>query len=75
MDIQKCPYKIGDTVIYRPSLRGHSHVIMTELGQLLQKDGTYTIARIDKDVYVVLCGHEHSVEGGIYWTEFAPVCK
>ena len=70
MSSQKCSFKVGDTVVYRPSSRGRGHIIMTDLAAL-KPDNKYKIARIDKDVYVVLEGFENTTPSGIYWTEFS----
>lgn len=45
---------------------------MTDDEQLMIPGNKYVIARIDNEVYVVVHGHEDAIEGGIYWTEFAP---
>lgn len=70
MKDEPCPFVVGQQVVYQPSLRGVSCSIMTDLGQKMIIGGTYTIARIDKGVYVVVVGHEDAIEGGLYWTEF-----
>jgi hypothetical protein len=67
---QKCPFKVGDAVVYRPSSRGKDLGIMTDLATL-KSGNKYKIARIDKDVYVVLEGFENAAPSGIYWTEFS----
>jgi hypothetical protein len=69
MNKEKCPFKVGDTVVYRPSSRGHALDIMID--PQLQKGRSYKIVRIDKDVYVVVEGFENAAGGGIYWTEFS----
>ena len=70
MSKEKCPFKVGDRVVYRPSNRGRGLVVMTDLAAL--KPGErYKIARIDNDLYVVAQGFENAVGGGLYWTEFS----
>jgi len=69
MNKEKCPFKVGDTVAYRPSNRGHALDIMID--PQLRKGGSYKIVRIDNDVYVVIEGFEKAAGGGIYWTEFS----
>ena len=70
MSKEKCPFTVGDTVVYRPSNRGRGLVVMTDLAAL--KPGEkYKIARIDNDLYVVVEGFENAVGGGLYWTEFS----
>jgi hypothetical protein len=44
---------------------------MTDIRDLVP-GGTYKIAAIIKDVYLVLDGLEASPTGGLYWTEFQP---
>lgn len=69
---EKCPYKVGDRVVYKPTPEGRGRDIMTDDEQLMIPGNKYVIARIDNEVYVVVHGHEDAIEGGIYWTEFAP---
>ena len=64
-----CPFKVGDIVIYRPTLHGRGSVVMTELRRL-QPGNNYKIVRIDNDVYIVVEGFENAVGGGLYWNEF-----
>jgi hypothetical protein len=66
----QCPFKVGDTIVYRPSDRGRGLVIMTDLAAL-KPGNKYKIARIDDGVYVVVGGFENAAGGGLYWTEFA----
>ncbi len=68
---QECPFKVGDTVIYRPSGRGRGLVVTTDLAALRPGE-RYKVARIEKGAYVVVEGFENSPGGGLYWTEFAP---
>jgi hypothetical protein len=65
-----CPFKAGDVVVYRPSLKGRDHVLMTKLSELKPGE-SYRIARIAHDYYVVLEGFEDDPGGGLYWTEFS----
>lgn len=69
MNTDKCPFKAGDTVVYRPTLKGRGAIIMTELAAL-KPGGQYRIVRIDEGVSVVVEGFENAVGGGLYWTEF-----
>lgn len=62
---EKCPFKAGDYVCYKPSLRGHG----LQEGDFLVPDQNYRIERIDKDAYLVIEGECHP-GGGLYWTEF-----
>jgi len=70
MTSQKCPFKIGDTVVYRPSNKGRGVVIMTDLAAL-KPGNKYRIIRIDEGVSVVVEGFENAVGGGLYWSEFS----
>lgn len=68
--MKTCPFKVGDTVIYKPSIDGRGKIIMTDLANL-QPDRRYKIARIDEECYVVVEGFENSIPSALYWTEFA----
>ena len=70
MKKEKCPFKIGDVVFYRPSNKGRGMVVMTDLAAL-KPGNRYKIVRIDNDVYIVIEGLENAVGGGLYWTEFS----
>jgi hypothetical protein len=70
MSNEKCPFKVGDEVIYRPSNKGRGSIIMTDL-RALKPGEKYKIVRIDKEVYLVIEGFENSHTGGLYWTEFS----
>lgn len=63
--MNKCPFKQGDAVIYRPSRRGHG----LDDADLLEIGKAYLVERIEKEDYVVVEGYRHP-GGGIYWTEF-----
>ena len=67
-----CPFKIGDLVVYQPTLHGRGHLVMTDLANL-EPGRRYTIAKIDQNAYVVIEGFENSPGGGVYWTEFSGV--
>jgi hypothetical protein len=70
--MSNCPFKVGDSVIYRPTAIGRDKSVMTDLGNLTP-GGRYKVARIDKGAYVVLEGYESSPAGGLYWSEFERV--
>ena len=70
MSTEKCPFSVGDIIVYRPTERGRGLVVMTDLAKLVP-GAKYKIARIDAGVYIVLEGFETSSAGGLYWTEFA----
>jgi hypothetical protein len=63
--MNKCPFKAGDYVVYKPSQRGHDQIdgIRPEIGK------KYRVVKIARENYVVLDGYQHP-GGGIYWTEF-----
>ena len=62
---EKCPFKVGEKVVYKPSRRGYAY----EDGERLTIGKEYQISSIIQDRYVVVEGYEHP-GGGIYWTEF-----
>jgi hypothetical protein len=54
---EKCPFAVGETVVYRPSNQGRGLVVMTGLSAL--KPGTeYKIMRIQND-HIVVEGFEN----------------
>ncbi|MEI8140615.1 MAG: hypothetical protein WCI03_12200 [bacterium] len=63
--INECPFKVGDWVCYKPSIRGRG----LQEGDFLVPDRNYQILRIEKERYVVVEGEDHP-GGGLYWTEF-----
>ena len=65
----KCPFKVGDLVIYKPSTRGRDLIIMTDLANLVSGN-EYKISRIDDENYVVVEGFENSIPSGLFWSEF-----
>lgn len=65
-----CPFKPGDTVVYKPSVRGRGLTGMTDLA-VLEPGAQYKVAQIQQDYYLVLEGFEDSPGGGLHWTEFA----
>ena len=67
-----CPFRAGELVTYSPSDHDLGHLVMTEYANL-KRGGTYRIARIDKDVYLVLEGFEKAAGGGLFWTLFSKV--
>ena len=67
---EKCPFKAGDAVVYRPSRRGLGLNVMTDLAKLVPGQ-KYKISRIVQSRFIVVEGFEHSVAGGLYWTEFS----
>ena len=70
MKNEKCPFKVGDTVVYRPSNKGRRSIVMTDL-VTLQQGNKYKVARIEDDVYIVPEGFENAIPCSLYWTEFS----
>jgi len=70
MNKEKCPFKAGDVVVYRPSNKGRGSIIMTDLSAL-KPGNKYKIARVEEDVYIVPEGFENAVPCSLYWTEFS----
>jgi hypothetical protein len=68
---EKCPFKAGDWVTYKPSSRGRGLIIMTDLSRLIPNQ-KYKVSRIEGNDYIVVEGFENSVGGGLFWTEFEP---
>lgn len=66
----KCPFKIGDKVIYKPSDRGYGLID----GKRLEIGCEYRIEKIEKENYIVVEGYRNP-GGGIYWTEFEKAGK
>lgn len=66
----ECPYKVGDYVIYRPSLQGYAYPPRLPDGTEMVKDQKYRIAKIVKNYYIVCEGFEAASGGGLFWTEF-----
>jgi len=73
-DNEKCPFKVGDRVIYRPSLRGKALDVMASSSEKLTPGKEYAIAAIQRGVYIVVDGYKHPGEG-LYWTEFDGIDK
>jgi len=65
----KCPFKVGDGVIYKPTSRGRGQIIMTGLSKLIPGQ-KYKVYEIFEDYYVVVEGFENCIPSGLYWTEF-----
>jgi hypothetical protein len=70
MNKDKCPFRVGDTAVYRPTNKGRGAIVMTDLATL-KPGNKYKISRIDGGVYVVAEGFENAAGGGLYWTEFS----
>jgi hypothetical protein len=67
---EECPFKVGDSLVYKPSDRGRGLCVMTDFADLVPGN-RYTVARIDEGLYVVPRGFESATGGGLYWTEFS----
>jgi hypothetical protein len=65
----KCPYHVGDEVLYTPSQKGMGLSANDSPEHKLVAGKAYTIESIQKESYVVVVGYSHP-GGGLYWTEF-----
>ena len=65
-------FKIGDEVVYTPSLRGRDLLVMTDFAQLVPKNH-YIIVGIDDFEYLILKGFENCIPRSIHWSEFSPI--
>jgi len=68
-DQEKCPYSVGQRVIYQPSQRGKDFDVMSSASDRLIPGNEYQIESIQNGIYVLVMGNKHP-GGGIYWTEF-----
>ena len=68
----QCPFKVGDVVVYRPTVRGRylAHDVMKPYNEQLQPGMAYKIVAITRGAYVTVEGYSHAA-GGLHWTEFA----
>jgi hypothetical protein len=69
MPKEKCPFKVGDVLIYKPTERGRGLSAMTDFSAMVPGN-KYKVVRIAEGVYIVPEGFENVPAGGIYWTEF-----
>jgi len=67
--IQKCPFQVGEAVIYEPSPKGFYSDVMDPPSQRLVPGQIYIVASVREELYVVVEGYSHP-GGGIFWTEF-----
>lgn len=70
MESKKCPFQIGDKVIYAPSDRGAALEVNSPTTQRLKVGELYTVDAIIDEIYVVVEGYTHP-GGGLYWSEFS----
>ncbi len=68
----RCPFEVGQYVVYRPSLRGTALDVMASPSQKLTPGAAYRVKAVQKGLYVVVEGYDHP-GGGIYWNEFEKV--
>jgi len=64
---ERCPFSVGQFVVYKPSWRGLALDVMAS--EKLTPGKTYKIIEVQQDRYVVLEGYSHP-GGGLHWTEF-----
>jgi hypothetical protein len=69
---KKCPFVVGDWVIYKPSKRGSNLDVMSSPNERLVPDKIYKVVEIQKALYIMVEGYSHP-GGGIYWTDFKKV--
>ena len=65
----KCPYQVGDKVLYMPSQKGLVLSANDPPEHRLVVGHAYTIESIQKENYVVVVGYRHP-GGALHWTEF-----
>jgi hypothetical protein len=65
-----CPFKVGDTVFYRPSSRGLGLSANDSPGWNPKVGEAVRIIKIEKGAYLTVEGYSHPL-GGLYWTEFS----
>ena len=70
-NFDKCPFKVGDIVVYRPSQHGWGYEVMWPLDERLVPGREYVVREVQNDTYVVVDQPRHP-PGGIVWTEFRP---
>lgn len=68
--IGDCPFKVGDTVYYRPSPRGQGLAANDSPSETPQIGQAVKISRIADGKYIEVEGFKHP-GGGAYWTEFS----
>lgn len=66
-DSARCPFEIGQVVVYRPSKHGHDQDVMMER---LEIGKSYKIIAILNGLYVEVEGYPYPGDG-LYWTEFS----
>ena len=66
-DSARCPFEIGQVVVYRPSKKGYALCVMMER---LEIGKSYKIIAIKNGVYVEVEGYPYPGDG-LYWTEFS----
>ena len=63
---EDCPFKVGQTVVYKPSAKGLGY---TPLGTGLIPYQEYIVQEIPEGAYILVEGY-NPPGGGIHWTEF-----
>jgi hypothetical protein len=67
---EKCPFRVGDIVYYRPSIRGQGLSANDPPNQTPRVGEAVRIMCIANGLYVEVEGYQHP-GGGVYWTEFS----
>ena len=68
------PFRVGDCVVYAPSYKGYMTDVNAPKSERLTPGGTYRVAKIQDEDYVLVEGYDHP-GGGIYWSEFQPASR
>jgi hypothetical protein len=65
-----CPFKVGDTVYYRPSIRGQGLAANDSASETPKIGEPVKVSRVVDGIYIEVEGYGHP-GGGLYWTEFS----
>lgn len=72
MTTGKCPFNIGDVVVFTPqSPQARAYAPMLVDGTTMEEGKSYKIMQIVNDFHLVLEGFEDSPGGGYPYTEFS----
>ncbi len=66
---ERCPFREGDLVVYKPSRKGRDLDVMSAAAEKLTEDAVYRVRTIQNHMYIIVEGYTHP-GGGIHWTEF-----
>mgnify|MGYP001497819315 CR=1 FL=1 len=68
---ETCPFRVGQTLVYKPSAKGIGY---TSPGTGLVQFQEYVVKEIPEGRYILVEGY-NPPGGGIHWTEFVAVEK